>query len=115
MPDRPHSRVPGVYLGQAIPMFLAFLPFTRVSNLRVFNVTNSSIPSAPTNRFFLFRELRYNFGLAPEPGWRVPPLPAAGRHRSRARQQVVSLLYFLPVSCVSLRGLVWGGARIKGD
>jgi len=37
-------------------------------------------------------KLSSNFGLAPEPGWRVPPLPASGRHRSRARQQVVSLL-----------------------
>ena len=30
-------------------MFLAFFPFNRISNLRVFNAALSSIPTAPTN------------------------------------------------------------------
>ena len=39
-------RVPAVYLGWANPVFLAFFPFNRISNLRVFNAVFSSIPIA---------------------------------------------------------------------
>jgi hypothetical protein len=42
-------RVPGVYLTWANPVFLAFFSFNRISNLRVFSVAFSSIPTAPTN------------------------------------------------------------------
>jgi hypothetical protein len=42
------ARVPGVYLSWANPVFLAFFPFNRISNLRAFNVAFSSIPTAPT-------------------------------------------------------------------
>jgi hypothetical protein len=45
-------RVPGVYLTWANPVFLAFFSFNRISNLRVFSVAFSSIPTAPTS--FLF-------------------------------------------------------------
>jgi hypothetical protein len=41
-------RVPGVYLGWANLMFLAFFPFNEVNNLRAFNVALSSIPTALT-------------------------------------------------------------------
>ena len=41
-------RVPGVYLGWASLMYLAFFPFNEINNLRAFNVAFSSIPTAPT-------------------------------------------------------------------
>src|SRR5579859_43470 len=41
-------RVPAVYLTWAGLMFLAFLPFNGINNLRAFNVAFSSIPTAPT-------------------------------------------------------------------
>ncbi len=43
------TRVPAVYLTWANPMFLAFFAFSRINNLRVFNVAFSPIPTAPTN------------------------------------------------------------------
>jgi hypothetical protein len=47
--QRMHAfRVPGVYLSWANPVFLAFSSFNGISNLRVFNVAFSSIPTAPT-------------------------------------------------------------------
>jgi len=42
------SCVPRVYLTWAHSVFLAFFSFNRISNLRVFNTTFSSIPTAPT-------------------------------------------------------------------
>jgi hypothetical protein len=41
-------RVPGVYLGWANPVFLAFFAFNRINNLRIFSVAFSPIPTAPT-------------------------------------------------------------------
>lgn len=40
------NRVPGVYLGWANPMFLAFFSFRAISNLRNFNVAFNSTPTA---------------------------------------------------------------------
>jgi hypothetical protein len=42
-------RVPRVYLAWANPVFLAFFPFNRINNLRIFSVAFSPIPTAPTN------------------------------------------------------------------
>ena len=39
--------VPAVYLTWANPMFLAFFALSRISNLRAFNVSPSSILTAP--------------------------------------------------------------------
>jgi hypothetical protein len=36
-----------VYLGSAFLRFLILLAFPRINNLRVFNATNSSIPTIP--------------------------------------------------------------------
>jgi hypothetical protein len=38
-----------VYLTWANSVFLAFFPFNRINNLRIFNIAFSSIPTAPTN------------------------------------------------------------------
>ncbi len=46
-------RVPGVYLGSASSQFFAILPFRGINNLRVFNILNSSIPTAPTSFLIL--------------------------------------------------------------
>ena len=42
-------RVPDVYLTWANPVFLAFFSFNGINNLRVFSVTFSSIPTAPSD------------------------------------------------------------------
>src|SRR5713226_1500877 len=42
------ARVPRAYLGLAFLWFFSLLLFRRVNNLRVFNATSSSIPTAPT-------------------------------------------------------------------
>jgi hypothetical protein len=47
---KPTLTVPPVYLTSANPVFLAFFSFNRISNLRVFNVAFSSIPTAPANQ-----------------------------------------------------------------
>jgi len=39
--------VPAVYLGSAFVQYFSFLPFRRISNLRRFNSSNSSIPTIP--------------------------------------------------------------------
>jgi len=44
-----HYRVPAVYLTWANSMFLAFFSFEGISNLRIFSVAFSPIPTAPTN------------------------------------------------------------------
>ncbi len=41
-------RVPRAYLSWANPAFLAFFPFNRINNLRVFNVAFSPIPTPAT-------------------------------------------------------------------
>jgi hypothetical protein len=41
-------RVPCVYLTWANPVFLSFLAFNGITNLRGFNIAFSSIPTAPT-------------------------------------------------------------------
>jgi hypothetical protein len=51
-----------VYLTWANAMFLAFFAFNEINNLRGFNVTFSSIPTAPTNISFLYRELQIREG-----------------------------------------------------
>ncbi len=59
----PTVRVPGVYLGWANPVFLAFFSFNRINNLRVFSVAFSPIPTAPTNISFSNCELQICEGV----------------------------------------------------
>src|ERR1700676_4650433 len=50
-------RVPRVYLGLAYLKVFSVLPLQRINNLRVFNTTNSSIPTAPTSFLIHFTGL----------------------------------------------------------
>ena len=55
-------RVPGVYLGWANRVFLAFFAFNRINNLRIFSVAFSPIPTAPTRHLIDMLRLPFKSG-----------------------------------------------------